>query len=78
MLGLPFLFALERGWIALAFAPVLPVVAGPALGVGISASYLSRADEVTWHRRVMSVAAIYTATGVAQLLLLVVTRNSPS
>lgn len=77
-LGLPFLFSLERGWMALSFLPVLPVVAGPALGVGISAGYLLRADEMTRQRRVVSVSVIFTATAAVQLLLLVVTRNSLS
>jgi hypothetical protein len=78
MLALPFLFALERGWMALSFAPLLPVVAGPALGVGISAGYLLRADATTRQRRAISVAVIFTSTAVVQLLLLVVTRNSSS
>lgn len=78
MLGFPFLIALERGWIALAFAPILLVVAGPALGVGVTAGYVLRADESNRHRRVISVAVIFTATAVAQLLLLVVTRNGES
>ena len=78
MLWLPFLFALDREWMALAFIPVLPVVSGPALGVGISAAYLLRADEPAWQRRVTTVAVIFTATGVAQLLLLVISKNSLS
>lgn len=75
MLGLPFLFALERGWMAVSFVPILPVVAGPALGVGIAACYLMRAEETTRHRRVISVAILFTATAAIQLVLLVVTRN---
>lgn len=78
MLGFPFLVALERGWMALSFVPVLPVAAGPALAVGIIAGYLLRADEMTRQRRVISVAVIFTATAVAQLLLLVVSRNGAS
>ncbi len=77
-LWLPFLFSLGQGWMALSFVPILPVVAGPALGVGISAVYLLRAEEATRRRRTTSVAVIVAATAIAQLLLLLVTRNSSS
>ena len=75
---LSFIFALGRGWVALSYVALLLVVAGPALGVGVSATYLLRADEATRQRRIASVAAIFTATAITQLLLLVVTRNSSS
>lgn len=75
---LSFAFALGQGWVALSYVALLLVVAGPALGVGISAVYLLRVDEATRRRRTTSVAVIVAATAIAQLLLLLVTRNSSS
>lgn len=75
---LSFAFALGQGWVVLSYVALLLVVAGPALGIGISAVYLLRADEGTRRRRVTSVTVIFASTAIAQLLLLWVTRNSSS
>lgn len=77
VLVFPFLAAFDDGWrlwVQVVFLLTLIVTAGPALGVGISASYLLRADEMTRRRRVISVSLIFFATAALQVALLIVTR----